>query len=91
MLHKLSELKEGDKIQHYECGRIVDAVVTKVKPNGVETSFEPFTHGGETYKTGHVIKSTPLQAKYHNAVTPAAWKDGQPITLNGTVPNYTKL
>ena len=87
---KLSDLKIGDKIQHYECGRIVDATVTKVNPNGVETEFEPIFHGGEIYSTGYVIKSTELQAKYYNVVTPAAWKDGKPITIDGTIPTYSK-
>lgn len=91
MKPKLSELKIGDKITHYECGQIVNATVTAIKPNGVETEFAPIRHGNDTYTKGYVIESTPLQAKYYNVVTPAAWKDGEPITIDGTIPNYTKI
>lgn len=91
MKPKLCDLKIGDKIQHYECGQIVDAVVTAVRPDGVETEFAPISWGREIYTRGYVIESTPLQAKYYNVVTPAAWKDGEPITINGDVPKYTPI
>lgn len=90
-LPKLSELKEGDKIQHFVFGNLVDAIVTKVKLNGVETKHEPIQWGRETFTEGYVIKSEPLQAKYNNVVTPGAFKDGLPITIDGTQPIYATI
>jgi len=93
MYPKLSDLKPGDKIQTYCMGCSVTAVVTYVDPSGEGVCYahEPVSYGKEEYTSGQIVKSTPLQAKYYNVITPAAYFNGEPLTIDGNKPIYTTL
>lgn len=89
---KLKDLKQGDTVKHYVFGQLVEAKVTKILPNGVETEHEPIRWGREIFEHGYIIESSELQKKWGGTdkngrpckgpdTTPGAFFNNEPITI----------
>lgn len=89
---KLSELKTGDKITHYQCGQLIEGTVIETNGKVVTTEHDPVRWGRDIFTKNFITKSSYLQKTYGGRdkdgnpgpgpdVTPAAFYKGKPITI----------
>jgi hypothetical protein len=78
---KLTDLKEGQKITHWVCGELVEAEVIQRDGKGVCTRHKPIIWGNQIFRETWVNPSTSAQVRSHAPTTPAAFYNGQPITI----------